>query len=497
MASGRTARRVPRPLVLLLACTFIVNACWALVTPAWQSPDEGAHFGYVQTLAEDGRLPNDDPGPTFSTEQRLGERMTDFGRVRGNPQGRPQWSPEVSDRFRDLDTALPASARGDGGGDPPGIKAPNPARINPPLYYSYEAVPYFAAPGGGLFDGIYLMRLWSGLLLLVAVTAAWLLVGEIFSRRRDLQLVGASFVAFVPMANFIASSINPDAGLIAGFALAFWLGARVIRRGLTLATGVALCAVTAATILCKATGYALVPPVLLALAVGAWRAGMLRAAKGRLTAVAPLFVLAVPVAAWVAYTRSVGRDAINTIGVVAPTGGVELPAVPNAPSYLWQFYLPQLPGMQPLPETFPRLPLWSFWVEGGWGTFGWLEVPLPNALYVVAAAVTAALAIGAGVAVVRAGLRRHWAVLLFLAGIAACLLAGIHYTEFRYLERHAVPFAQGRYLLPLLPLLGLAAAATVSVLRGRWRAVAAGALIGGLIAIQIASLAVVTARFYA
>ena len=47
------------------------------------------------------------------------------------------------------------------------------------------------------------------------------------------------------MAVFVSSSVNPDASLIACFALTFWLGARVLRRGLTLRDGVALGAVTA------------------------------------------------------------------------------------------------------------------------------------------------------------------------------------------------------------------------------------------------------------
>jgi hypothetical protein len=52
-------------------------------------------------------------------------------------------------------------------------------------------------------------------------------------------------------------------------------------------------------------------------------------------------------------------------------------------------------------------------------------------------------------------------------------------------------FAQGRYLLPLLPLLGLAAAAVV-----RSPALTGGVL-GGLAAWQLASLGIVMARFHA
>jgi hypothetical protein len=56
------------------------------------------------------------------------------------------------------------------------------------------------------------------------------------------------------MASFVGASINPDALLVPAFAVTLWLGVRVIRRGLTPATGTALCAAVAVAVLTKATG---------------------------------------------------------------------------------------------------------------------------------------------------------------------------------------------------------------------------------------------------
>src|SRR5271156_835893 len=56
-APGRMLRRVPRA---AWACAIIATlsaACWSLVTPPFQAPDEPSHFAYVQYLAETGRLP--------------------------------------------------------------------------------------------------------------------------------------------------------------------------------------------------------------------------------------------------------------------------------------------------------------------------------------------------------------------------------------------------------------------------------------------------------
>ena len=44
---------------------------WALVTPAFQAPDEQSHFGYVQSLVEGPGLPGQAGRPLFSSEQRL------------------------------------------------------------------------------------------------------------------------------------------------------------------------------------------------------------------------------------------------------------------------------------------------------------------------------------------------------------------------------------------------------------------------------------------
>ncbi len=118
-----------------------------------------------------------------------------------------------------VEARLPDSARGDGGGQ-------NPASSNPPLYYLYESVPYLLASGGDIFDRLYVMRLWSVLLLLVTTAGAWLLAGELFGRNRLLQLVAAGFAGLQPMVTFVSSSVTPDALLFATWSVAFWLCAR-------------------------------------------------------------------------------------------------------------------------------------------------------------------------------------------------------------------------------------------------------------------------------
>jgi 4-amino-4-deoxy-L-arabinose transferase-like glycosyltransferase len=490
-AAARRVASVPRPLVLLLCAVALVGAAWALLVPPGQAPDEPAHVGYAQVVAEDLRLPDESSGHTFSREQSTAQVYANVDQTAQQVLTRPEWSERVYRAWERADDRLPESARGEGG-HADAFRGPNPARANPPLYYLYESAAYHAA-GGDFFDRLYAMRLWSVLLLLVATAATWLFVGELTGGRRPLQLAGAAIVGLQPMAVFVSSSVNPDAALIACFALAFWLGVRVLRRGLTLRDGVALGAVAALAVLTKGTGYALVPGVALVLGLGAWRQGRTAAVVAGASALA----LAVPVLAWLAVARSLDRAAVNKVPGTGG-GGASVAGIPDFGriDYLWQFYLPKLPFLNNVP-AIERLPAFDVWIKTGWGAFGWLEVRFPEAAYVVLAIATAAILAGGLVALARRRDKDDLAVAAFLGLVALALLAGLHWIEFRTLRTEGARFNQGRYLLPLLPILAAGAAATLSLVPARWRMQATGFLIGGAVVLQAFSLALVAGRFYA
>jgi hypothetical protein len=151
-------------------------------------------------------------------------------------------------------------------------------------------------------------------------------------------------------------------------------------------------------------------------------------------------------------------------------------------AYLWQFYSPLDSGGWTL---LPQWPLRDVWLEGAAGAFGWLEVRFPWPVYALAA-----LLLGAVVVAILPRLRLTPLTVAFTLP-ALALVAGLHLTELDMLVSDGTAFTQGRYLLPLLPLVALAVATVVR------RATLAGALLGGLAAFQLASLAIVTARFYA
>lgn len=489
MQRGSTARP-PAPLLLLLLAVAMLGVIWALLNPPWQAPDEQWHFGYAQTLAERGVLPGDATRPSFSSEQLLAAEDSRAANLAFNASLKAPWDMDTFHRWQSADDALPDSARSDGGG-------PNNAGSNPPLYYLFDAPGYLAAAGGNVLDRLYAMRIWSVLLLLGLVIATWLLAGELFDRNRPLQLFAAAIAGLQPMAVFTSSSVNPDALLVMLWAFGVWLGVRILRHGITWQQGLALGAVAAGAALTKATGYLLVVA-----ALGVISFALLRARhKGvrwllRVAAVAAV-AIAVPVGTWLVIARAEGRPAVNQ---VASTSGKTVSVFDFSPrflaSYIWQFYLPQLPGQADLPGISQDYG-YDTWVRTGWGVFGWKEVRLPENVYTALRWVSIVALIGAGVALVLRRVRLGWPVGIFLLLTSLGLIFALHWVEFRFLAERGELFLQGRYLLPLLPIAACVGAAAVTLLPRGARGVAIGAGLGALCALQLISLATVMERYFA
>ena len=481
------ALRPPRPLAALLLLGTIVGVAWALVTPAFQAPDEPAHFGYVQSLAEGFQLPGRGDRPLVSSEQALAGSLSNSDQAAQQLQVRMTWSERVYERWRRAAAALPPGARTDGGG-------PNPAASNPPLYYLYEAIPYRLGEGGDLFTRLELMRLASVVWMLVTVVGVWLLAGELLTGDRLGQVVAGGTAALLPMVGFVSASVNPDAMLYAAWALALWLGVRLLRRGASVGGAVALFVVVGIACLVKATSYALVPAALLALLVTLCRAdrSALRSRAAALIGAGAALVLTLGV--WIVVARLTHRAAAAQVTQAAGATGLHLR---DLGSYLWQYYLPRLPFQRPFPIPGDHLPAYDVWLKTGWAGFGWLEVYFPEWVYAVLTTATLAVAVLAVAQIWRARRRVDLAVLAFLALVCVTLLAGLHWTEFKMLTSGRGPFNAGRYLLPLVGIAGLAVA-----LAARWfpparRPAAAAAWLTGLFVLNLFSYGLVFERFYA
>ncbi|HWD63683.1 MAG TPA: DUF2142 domain-containing protein [Solirubrobacteraceae bacterium] len=476
---------MPKSLPLLLAIVVVAGLCWALAVPPWQSPDELDHFAYAETLAENFSIPGTAGRQEDSSDESFADHSVGASRGAFYPGASPpEWSRSAYDAYLAVEQGRDPPARGDGGGL-------SGADQNPPLYYLFADIGYLLDHGGTAFGRLYAMRLWGVLLLAVTTSAAWLLAGETLGRRRLPQLVCAAVVGLLPMMTFISSSVNPDALLITLWTLALWLGARVINRRAGKWDVIALCAVTAAAILTKATSYALVAPVVLAVAAGWLRRRPAERRPALIPVAVGAAVLALPVLAWLALAHSLGRAGINNIG---PTAAHPV-NIRQFLSYVWQFYLPRLPFLTPF-RTTPGLPLYDVWLRQGIGTFGWLDVYLPSWLYPTVSVAIGVIAIASVGLLSRLLKRRHLPLLGFFALTALALLMLLHVSEYLLVIDGGGGFNQGRYLLPVAGLLGLGVATIVSRLPRRARTATSGLVLTGMIALQVVSLATIVQAYY-
>jgi hypothetical protein len=466
---------IPRPLLALLGAVAISIVAWALLVPPFLAPDESEHFTYAQSLAESGERPPVGrlADAELSSEARTARALAMTRVVVSERQYKPSWERVAEQIWDEHQHEL---SRDD-------IVAAGPQANHPPGYYAYEVLPYAAASDGDLFDRLFLMRLWSGLLMLVTTAGAWLLIGELTGRDRLLQLVGAACVGLQPMATFVSATVNPDSLLFASFAVALWLAARVLRRGPTGATVAGLVAATAVAVLAKPAGLALIVPMVMALVLPVWRHGGRRAllAGGALVAGGALLAVGVTVERDVADRAPIDLD---------PT------ALRGFATYLWDFYLPRLPFQYEYAALTIDTPVWTVWVKHAWASFGLLEVQFPAGAYVPLALVAVGTFAAAGLAVARGRVAVDRAVLAMFAAVTLTLVVALHWVDFQSVRTDGNRNMQGRYLLPLMPIVAVAVTAALMNL-GRRRELAAALVLAGLAVLQLFSLGAVAGRYFA
>ncbi|MGO9762755.1 MAG: DUF2142 domain-containing protein [Solirubrobacteraceae bacterium] len=483
------ARRIPRTGLLCALVAFLNAACWSVITPPFQVPDEPSHFAYVQLLAETGRLPASS-GFAFSQEEEAALADLRQSEVRWHPEVKTISSPsELRRLHRDL--ALPLSRVGDG--------EAGAAAGEPPAYYALAVIPYYLGAGGTLLDRLELIRLLSALLGALTAFFCYLFVRESLPGAPWAWTVGALAVALFPLFGFTSGAVTPDAMLFAVSSATFYCLARAFRRGLTRRLAIALGTVAAVGLLTKLNFVGLVPGVLLALAILAYRGVRPRTAvpgsRRALGSAALAGGIAMSPACFYALRNLSGHRALFGRLAGPIHNSIAGQSVFGEASYVWQMYLPRLPGMA---AYFPGLsPTRDLWFDRAVGLYGWLDTAFPPWVYdfaLVAAGLIAALAVGALV-VGRRALRRRIPELLVYLAMAAGVLILVGVSSHMAQSTEGTSFAQPRYLLPMLALFG-AALALAARGAGRWGP-AVGCLIVALVLAQdVFSQLQVIARFY-
>jgi 4-amino-4-deoxy-L-arabinose transferase-like glycosyltransferase len=491
-AGGAIARRGPggtrRLAGWLFAIAALNFACWALITPPFQSPDEVDHFAYTQSLVERGEAPSRNPAaplPRWSDAQNLLlEDMSFFTDHQVGDTTMP-WSAAQERHY--LRQVAELDPRADNGG------GNETAATHGPIYYAALAPAYILA-GSSPLTQLTLMRLASALIGALAVLFAFLLVRELAPGRPWLAVLAALLVAYEPMYGFISGAVNNDVGVNAGAAALEFLLLRMARRGVTLPWGLATGGLLILLPIVKATAFSLYPVAALALLVAVWRhhrnrkdvLGWVGLALGALVVRELQIHLAGtfhPVTATAAST-----SAVVSLAREHPLGYL---------AYLWELFLPRLSFMAPH-FVGTGNPAFTIFVKRGWGAFGWYDVFFPRWVYVVIAAAMTIVPILGLVAIRREWpfVRRNVLELGLLLATALAVMAGF---EAAFYTTGARPFLPefGRYEFPAIICLAALVVAALHAFGRRWALLVGVGLLVATIALGFAAQLVTLTSFYA
>jgi hypothetical protein len=294
----------------------------------------------------------------------------------------------------------------------------------------------------------------------------------------------------------MSAVVNADNLLIA-LTSAFLLAAlRLVQRGPTMRRVLACSGLAAAAILTHGRGL-IALPVLLTAFVVAWIRfrPQLRVVIRR--GGAALATVCGAIAAYALLARSTGGSSLY--GGQASELNQGSFNLRQFLSSIYQFYFPKLASLQP--RIGPAYGYRQMFIETFYATFGSLEVRFKPRIYDALQVLSAVGLVGlytACVARIRV-LLRAWPVVTVMLSLVLTLIVFLHYVSYRALLGNggSDPLIVGRYLLPMVPLFGVAIAFTVGSLPRRAAAPLGAAILALGVVFSLAAIGITAARFYA
>lgn len=379
---------------IFLATLYAVNI------PKWQAPDEPAHFNYIRHIGETGTLPILQSG---DYDQQYLENIK-----------AAKFPPSLS------------------------IDAIRYESYQPPLYYLAATPVYLAARGAGVDATVIALRLFSIVLGVIVLLAAFNLIREIFPGDDMLALVVVGVMATVPQHIAVSASISNDLAAELVLILMLWLAVKRVKNEIrdwrfVIGGGVLF----GAALLTKTTAY--VPGAVL----------FVGAEIGRITIHAPRISLhslrftfyAFIVSAIISSPMFIRN--MFTYGVIDLLGTGRHDAIvigqPTTAEMISQF------GLKHIVFDFLAITFKSFWA-----LFGWMGVLVDDRIYVALFILCAIAALGFTFYALRIIRHRellteiqHWCVGLLAALLAVAIIDYIGY-NFKFYQ------LQGRYLFPAM-----------------------------------------------
>ncbi len=476
-------RRIPRAAWICAVAACINAVCWSILMPPFQVADEPSHFAYTQQLAENNQLPTSAESKYSPEENTVLHDIHQY-EVRQSPET-PTISSASEQQALQRDLSQHPSRHGEGG--------VGGAYNDPPLYYLLETLPYGLASEGSLLDQLESMRLLSALMGGVTALFVFLFVRETLPRRRWAWTVGGLSVALAPLLGFISGTVTPEAMLTAVSAIVFYGLARAFHRGLTRRLAIAIGAMLAIGFLTKLNFIGLAPGIILALILLTVRASRTHGRAAFVSLAIALAIAAAPVWLYILVNLLSGNPGLGVISKTLKLGGAHGSIIDKI-SYVWQLYLPRLPGMS---NYFPGISTTrDLWFDRGVGYYGWLDTAFPVWVENLALLLSGILTLlcARALIVARVSLYRRAAEIVVYGVMAIGLLTLIGVTS--YINRNEGLFAEPRYLLPLLPLLGVGLALAARGAGRRYGPAVGAVIIVLFLAHNVFSQLLVVGRYY-
>ncbi|MEI7626487.1 MAG: hypothetical protein WCK06_10130 [Actinomycetota bacterium] len=493
LANAESQLRRHIPLVLWIGLiTFVHAGAWAIITPAFQTPDEPEHYAYAEYFAQTGKSVERVPEKLalYSSDEVVGLEETLTLSIIERGDVKAPWLAEQQQAWQKRNDAKPSPAKDNGGGFHPATSTHTPA------YYALLTPAYTATESSSVFTRLTAMRLTSALMGALTAMFTFLLVLEFFAGQRAFAVAGGLFVGLQPMFGFISGGVNNDDGVNALCALLVLLVVRALKRGLTWRLSVGIGLTLAAAPLMKGTAYALYPAVAIALFAYLIKRHSLRDIS-RFAGIAAGF--AAVFLAWRYASPLLDRPTFTTPGGGTPGVGFGATSEPLAYlSWMWQNLFPfKLPFMTDF--TLVKWPLYEIYVHRGFGAFGWYAIYFQEWVYVVILAVLGALGLLAArlAWVRRSALSVYWPESLFVLLVPICVIFGVGAAYFTLV---GLPLdgigEQGRYGFT-----AISAAAVIGVAgclgAGKRRSLPlAAVLVGALLGLVLASWMLVLSSYY-
>jgi hypothetical protein len=477
--------RVPTAAWVCALIAFLNAAAWSLITPLFQGKDEAYHFSYVEHLAA-GQLPEDArENRPFPPEELLVLTGLHYFYVLFSPQTTAiSTAAEQRALLKDVHAGAPLGSAGNAG-----IATPEP-----PLYYALQVVPYTLARGNMLIQ-LQLMRLLGALFAALTALLVFLFLRETLPGTPWAATVGAVCVALQPLFGYMSGIVNPEAMLYTIAAALFLCLARGLRRGFGARLAVVIGLLIAVGFATKLNFIGVAFGVFVGLVVLGVRAARARGWR----ALGPFAIAAgiglAPVLLYALRNALSSHPAFGVVSGAADT--VTAQPLLNELSYVWEMYLPRLPGMT---HYFAGITTYKdIWFDRSVGLYGWIDTVFPGWVDDVALVPVAAVALlcARGFLARRAVLRARLAELGVYAAIALGVLVLIGVSSYHSdAVDHELAYGEPRYLLAMLPLLGAAVALAVRGAGRRWAPAAGAALVILFLGHDLFSQLQTIARYY-